>query len=155
MEAQSVSSRDAVDADWPCRNALQRAAKNDPLSADGVPYHREESDCEQHGRNKRCECDGDDDAALPTATNIARLSLCHVRPALRERFSVLAPMRTRHIRLGGNHNESQFGLPCLVTPGREKTRNILPYRKIPLRFARALILLQCRTSIRLSQISEV
>jgi hypothetical protein len=68
-------------------------------SADGVPYHREESDCEQHGRNKRCECDGDHDAALPTATNIARLSLCHVRPALRERFSVLAPMRTRHIPL--------------------------------------------------------
>jgi hypothetical protein len=78
---------------------MQSAAKNYPPSAGRVPYHRKESDGEQHRRNKRCECDSDHDATLATATYIARLSFCHVRLARRGRFSVFAPMRTGHIPL--------------------------------------------------------
>jgi hypothetical protein len=37
-------------------------------------------------------------------------------------------------RLGGNHDASQFGLPCLVNPGTGGTHNILPCRRISLWF---------------------
>lgn len=84
---------------------------NHPASAASVSYHRKESDREQHRRDKRGENDGDHDASLATATKIARLSLCHVRSALRERFSGSPQCAHAIFRLGGNHDASQFGLP--------------------------------------------
>lgn len=60
--------------------------------------HRKESDCKQHRRKQRGERDSEHDA-LATATKITRLSLCHVRTALLERFGVPAEMRARCIPL--------------------------------------------------------
>lgn len=62
-------------------------------SAGSISYHCKESDREQHRRNKRGDCDGNHDAAL-AATKAARLSLCHLRSAPREHFSVFATMRS-------------------------------------------------------------
>ncbi len=86
LNTGSVSSRDEIDLDQPGTCAKTGCIKKHQRSAGRGSHHSEESDCEQHGRNKRGECDGDHDAALATATKIARLSLCHIRSALRERL---------------------------------------------------------------------
>ena len=62
--------------------------------------------------SKRGERDSDHDA-LATATRIARRSLCHVRTVLHQRFGAPAKCVYAAFRLGGNHDASQFGLPCL------------------------------------------